>query len=358
MPFSVIDKGSKYFTAKTYTGTGSTQSITGLEFAPKFTWIKDRTNGSANHNLFDVLRIWSGDSLPARLYSNTTDAEESTTYLGASNLTAFNSDGFTLGSGGNTNTNTNSYVSWNWRGSDSSAVSNTAGTISSTVSANTTSGFSIVSYTGNATAGATVGHGLGVAPKMIIIKNRSAATEWLTYHASIGTGKYLALQSTAAQAGSVTIWGTSASTFTLSQNYSDYNGNGNSHIAYCFADVKGFSKFGSYTGNGASGNGTFTYLGFKPAFVMIKEISGTDGWGMFDNKRVTYNYVNTHVQAQSTSADITNTADAVDFLSNGFKVATGTSSANFINESGASYIYMAFAESPFTSSKGIPTTAR
>jgi hypothetical protein len=153
----------------------------------------------------------------------------------------------------------------------------------------------------------------------------------------------------------------SSTTFTTAQggvSQNNVNTSGRTYIAYCFADVKGYSKFGSYTGNGASGNGTFTYLGFKPAFVMIKETSGIDGWGMFDNKRVPYNYVNTHVQAQSSSADITNTADAVDFLSNGFKVATGTSSANFINESGASYIYMAFAENPFVSSKGIPTTAR
>ena len=356
MSYSNIDKGSKYFNTVTYTGTGSNLAVTGVGFKPDWVWCKSRS-AAEDHTSWDAVR-----GSTKRLSQNTTGAEFVDATQG---MQSFNTDGFTCGVSDQYNKSGQTQVSWCWLGANTT-VSNTAGTITSTVSANTPAGFSIVSYTGNGTNGATIGHGLGVSPKMVIVKSRSNTGDWAVYHASLTAGNMVFLNTTGA---SGTISGfdngginpVSSTTFTTAQggvSQNNVNTSGRTYIAYCFADVKGYSKFGSYTGNGASGNGTFTYLGFKPAFVMIKETSGIDGWGMFDNKRVPYNYVNTHVQAQSSSADITNTADAVDFLSNGFKVATGTSSANFINESGASYIYMAFAENPFVSSKGIPTTAR
>jgi hypothetical protein len=345
MPYSSIDKPSKYFNTVLYTGTGSAQSITGVGFKPDLVYGKSRSSGTLPPTLVDAVR---GSNL--NLYSNLTNAEENNAQI----LTSFNSDGFSVGTDTVLNSNGATFVAWNWLGANTT-VSNTSGTITSTVSASQTSGFSIVRYTGNGTAGATVGHGLGVAPKMIIVKNRSSAgTEWITYHASIGNGKYLALQSTAGQAGTVTIWGTSASTFTLAQAYGDYNGNGNSHIAYCFADVKGFSKFGSYTGNG-SANGTFVYTGFKPAFLLIKRTDTLSQWRVWDNKRNTFNVADTVLLPNDSGADTTNSSQYVDLLSNGFKWR-----ATYVdtNASGGTFIYMAFAESPFVSSKGIPCTAR
>ena len=343
MPYSNIDKPSKYFNTITYTGTGASNARTGVGFQPDWVWIKGRS-GATDHGLYDAVR-----GVQKQLESNTTTAETTET----TGLTAFGTDGFTVGALAQLNTSSATYVAWNWLGANTT-VSNTSGSITSTVSANTTSGFSIVSYTGNLTAGATVGHGLGVAPKMIIIINRSlAGTERLTYHASIGNGKYLALQSTAAQVGAVTIWGTSATTFTLAQAYGDYNGSGNSHIAYCFAEIKGFSKFGSYTGNG-NADGTFVYTGFKPAFIMTKSSSNAAYWVMEDSKRNTSNVVNLELFPNDSTAE-TNASRPVDFLSNGFKIRhTDTTQ----NGSGYTYIYMAFAENPFVSSKGIPTTAR
>ena len=346
MPFSTIDSPNKHFDTTTYTANGGSQTITNSgSMQPDFFWGKVRSTTSNNILINSIVGV------SKYLYSNTTASE----VTDANYFTSFNSNGFSVGS--NNYSNGTTMVAWQWK-ANGAGVSNTAGTITSTVSANTTSGFSIVSYTGTG-ANATVGHGLGVAPKMVIVKSRSNATDWIVGNTNIGWTKLLRLNTTAAQETNNYFNDTAptSSVFSIGTTV-NVNGSGYTYVAYCFADVKGYSKFGSYTGNGALGNGTFTYLGFKPAFVMIKETSGIDGWGMFDNKRVPYNYVNTHVQAQSTSADITNTADAVDFLSNGFKVATGTSSANFINESGASYIYMAFAENPFVSSKGIPTTAR
>ena len=341
MPYATIDSPNKHFDTTTYTANGGSQTITNSgSMQPDFFWGKVRSTTSNNILINSVVGV------SKYLYSNTTGSE----VTDANYFTSFNSNGFSVGS--NNYSNGTTMVAWQWKGGGT-GVSNTAGTISSTVSANTTSGFSIVTYTGNLTAGATVGHGLGVAPSMIIIKNRNSATEWLTYHKSLGNGKYLALQSTAAQAGSVTIWGTSSTTFTLAQAYGDYNGNGNSLVAYCFAEVKGFSKFGSYTGNG-NADGTFVYTGFTPAFLIFKSSSlGTTNWQLLDNKRNTFNPQNNHLRPNGSGAEFTNYP--VDFLSNGFKFRN-TDGDN--NQSGETYIYMAFVSSPFVSSKSIPTTAR
>jgi hypothetical protein len=344
MPYSVVDKPSKYFTAKTYTGTGSTQSITGVGFQPDFVWIKDRSD-AYDHRLCDSVR-----GATKLLYSSLTNAEATE----ATSLTSFNSDGFSLGSANGVNSNADNHVAWNWKANGAGA-SNTSGSITSTVSANTTSGFSIVSYTGTG-ANATVGHGLGVAPSMIIVKNRSAVEDWTIYHSTLGNTKLMDFTTGASQTSS-TIWNNTSPTstlFTVGTN-SKVNGNTNSMIAYCFAEVKGYSKFGSYTGNG-SADGTFIYTGFLPSFVMIKQTSSAgEGWEMGDNKRSTYNVITTFLRGNSSASESTNTDRQYDFVSNGIKMRGSHGSTN---GSGSTYIYMCFAEQPFVSSKGIVANAR
>jgi len=350
MPYTVVDKSSLYFNTKLYTGNGTTNAITGVGHKPNLLWAKIRGN-TYDHRLIDSVRGTS-----SKLFSNTTGAEVTNTTN--DNLVSFDTDGFTFGTTGGTNgTNENgsSFVAWSWRGSDSSAITNTSGSITSTVSANTTSGFSIVSYTGTG-ALATVGHGLGVAPKMILIKGRSFADHWWVYHNGIGNTKSMQLNLTNASATDSSSWNNTSPTssvFTVNTN-TGVNYSGNTLIAYCFAEVKGYSKFGSYTGNG-SADGTFVYTGFKPAFVMAKASSTTGQWSMCDNRRGTANTANGEfLFAEDSGA--TNSAPANwDFVSNGLKARAGYAAHN---TSGVTYIYMAFADSPFVSSKAIPTTAR
>jgi hypothetical protein len=351
---AIIDKPTDHFNTVLYTGNGTSQSITGIEFAPKFTWIKDRTSAGTAHILFDIIR-----GATYRLNSNTTNSEFSI----VQSLTAFNSDGFSVGSYSEANTSGNSFVSWNWRGSDSSAVSNTSGSITSTVSANTTSGFSIVSYTGTG-ATATVGHGLSQTPEMIIVKLRSGSgTDWITWGSILGGtvgSEFIKLNTTGAKTtGLNSSWfnntAPTSTVFTVGTQ-SDLNGSGGTYIAYCFAEVKGFSKFGSYTGNGST-DGTFVYTGFKPAFVLLKQSTSTTQWFMLDNKRNTYNVVNDRLRTDTSDSGSTS-LDFMDFTSNGFKMR-GT--YNGYNVSGGTYIYMAFAENPFvtsTANGSIPATAR
>jgi hypothetical protein len=259
--------------------------------------------------------------------------------------------------GGSVNISGRTYVGWSWRGSDSSAVSNTAGTITSTVSANTTSGFSIVSWTGTG-ANATVGHGLGVAPSLFILKDRDDAYDWRVYVKSLGNTGAMILNSTTAFVTDSSYFNNTSPTssvFSLGNN-AGTNGSGRDYIAYCFAEVKGYSKFGSYTGNNQLNN--FVYTGFKPAFVMIKVTSTTEQWCMKDNKRNTINPLDRSMFANaSNSEDYNTTNHLIDFVSNGFNLKDNTSQ-NLTNGSGQTYIYMAFAESPFVSSKGIACTAR
>lgn len=345
MPYSVVDKGSKYFNTVTWTGTGSAMSITGVGFQPDWVWYKGRSF-AYNHGLFDAVRGTTNF-----IKSNSTDAEAT-----VSGVSAFNSDGFSLGTDlGAINSGT-TYVAWNWLGANTT-VSNTSGSITSTVSANTTSGFSIVSYTGNSTAG-TVGHGLGVAPSMMIIKDRtSGAYNWTVYHASIGNTRRIILNSTAGQDSASSGWWNNTSptstVFTVGTD-NGANASGDSFIAYCFAEVKGYSKFASYTGNGDA-NGTFVYTGFKPAFVIIKRSdTAGSGWVLLDNKRNAFNPENARMEANSSGAEATD-INLCDFISNGFKFRDTNS---IVNASGGTYIYMAFSENPFVSSKGIPACAR
>ena len=340
-----INKSSNYFNTVLYTGNGSTQSISGVNFRPDFVWIKERSSTSS-HLLEDSVR-----GATKTLFSNLTDAEGTNTNA----LTSFDSDGFSTGNSGITNQSSQTYVSWNWLASNTTA-SNTDGSITSTVSANTTSGFSIVSWTGTG-ANATVGHGLGVAPKMIIIRRRTGSTtNWIVYHESIGNNNELFLNLTNASTSSTRFQSTSptSSVFSVSSN-SAVNENTQSIIAYCFAEKKGFSKFGSYTGNGSATDGTFVYTGFKPAFVMIKRTNSTESWYIHDNKRDTFNPSDTHLLANSSNAELSISSLAIDLLSNGIKMR---STDTGYNASGSTYIYMCFAENPFTTSTGIPTTAR
>jgi hypothetical protein len=342
MAYTTIDKGSKYFNTKLYTGNNSTgNSITGVGFQPDWVWIKRRSGGLNDNVLFDSVR-----GATKRLISNATSAETTNT----DTLSAFNSDGFTVNINDTVNASS-PYVAWNWLGANTT-VSNTSGTISSTVSANTTSGFSIVSYTNPASGSPfTVGHGLGVAPKMIIVKTRNVAQTWGVWQTSIGFGNYLRLDSTAATAAANLVTATSSTTFSTYQNH---HATSDTLIAYCFAEIKGYSKFGSYTGNGST-DGTFVYTGFKPAYVMIKRSDSSPYyWNVLDNKRDTYNPERLALfpNVDEVEYDYTNFAD---FLSNGFKLRFTGAGAN---ASGGTYIYMAFAENPFVSSKGIPTTAR
>ena len=343
MAYTTIDKPTDYFNTVLYTGNGGSQNITGVGFSPDWVWLKGRNNAN-NHNLNDKVR-----GVNKQLYSDLTNAETTAT----THLTAFDSDGFTLGNDGAVNGSSDTYVSWNWL-AGGTASSNSNGSITSSVSANTTAGFSIVSYTGNGTSGATIGHGLSSAPSMIIFKSRSSVNSWLVYHKSIGATKFLRLEETDAEAVASSVVNDTAPTssiITLGDS-SGVNANGVTFIAYCFSEVKSFSKFGSYVGN-LNDLGPFCFTGFKPAFVMVKDITTAENWFMYDNRRPGYNY-NHYLTADTSGAEVTGD-NWVDFTSNGFRLRKGQTGTN---RSGDTYIYIAIAESPFVTSTGIPTTAR
>jgi len=348
MAYTTINKGSSYFNTVLYTGTGATNNITGVGFKPDLTWIKNR-NATDWNRLIDAVR-----GATKEIYSNA-DAVESTQ---AQSLQSFNTDGFTLGTLAEVNRNGDPFVSWNWLGANTT-VSNTSGSITSTVSANTTAGFSIVSYTGNGISGATVGHGLGVAPKIIIVKNRTRVDAWPVDCRAVSGIMYLNETGALGSYGAIEPYTSTAPTSTVFSLGSAGNTNfiTSSLIAYCFAEIKGYSKFGSYTGNGST-NGPFIYTGFKPAFLIVKRYSSAGyDWLLYDNKRqFSFNVVDDFLFPSSAAAEVTGNANqALDFLSNGVKYrGLGDSS----NGSGASYIYMAFAENPFVTSGGIPVTAR
>ena len=347
MAYSSITKPTDYFNTQLWTGNSTAnRSLTGFGFQPDFVWIKNRDT-ARYHVLMDAVRGAS-----KIVYSNISNAEVTDT----NQLESFDSDGITVGTDNNVNKNGSPHVGWTWK-ANGTGSSNTDGSITSTVSANTTAGFSIVSYTGNGTSGATVGHGLGVAPKMIITKTRSTIDAWYVYSESLGNTKRLGLNETQAAATSSTYWNNTtptSSVFTLGNN-SGNNGNGTTMIAYCFAEKKGYSKFGSYTGNGNS-DGTFVYTGFKPAFVMIKHTNGTSNWTINDTGRDPTNVNNLRLFPNQ---DVTESSgsDSMDMLSNGFKFRS-TDGGN--NGSGDTYTYMAFAEEPLVANVGqsIPATAR
>ena len=341
MPYTTIDKSSLHFNTKLYTGNGAEQAITGVGFQPDFTWIKKR-NGTAVHYLFDAVRGATYFVNSDQTYANQDNAQS---------LKSFDNDGFTLGTMAGANNNSDTFVSWNWRAGNSAGSSNSDGSITSTVSANTTAGFSIVSYAGNSAAGATVGHGLGSAPTWIIGKNRTDADSWFMYHGSLGGGSTMSFNNSNAKDNNTAFWNNTSpsnTVFTLG-NSTDANETGKNYIAYCFAEKRGYSKFGSYTGNGSS-NGPFVFCGFKPAFVIARRTDSGSSWQMYDNKRDVDNVVTHRLRIDLNNAEDTGNVD-VDFLSNGWKLRnTG------INQNGGAYIFMAFAEEPLVGDN--PTTAR
>jgi len=323
---------TKYFNPVLYTGNGGTQSVTGVGFQPDFTWVKSRT--SLNGNGFEDAVRGAGQTLE----SNNTSAEVGYSAY----FTAFTSDGFNMALGGGFfNSNGQNYVAWNWKANGSGST-NTAGTVTSTVSANTTSGFSVVTWTGNGTAGATVGHGLGVAPSMIIVKSRNAVDNWPVYHISLGNTQGVMLNKTDATSTTNLWWNNTSPTSTVFSTSTYTNVSARTYVTYCFAAVAGYSAFGSYTGNGSS-DGAFIYTGFRPAFVLIKFATGLTNWLILDDKRDTYNVERNKLYPNVSDAEDTSAENAIDFVSNGFKIRTGN---NKTNDPGATMIYAAFASAP------------
>jgi len=336
-----ITKPNLYFDVVTYTGTGATQTISGLNFQPDFVWIKSRSAATDN-KLTDAVR-----GATKGLISNSTGAETTD----STGITAFTSSGFTLGSSSVYNNSGATYVAWCWKANGSGST-NTSGTITSTVSASTTSGFSVVTYTGTA-VNATVGHGLGVAPSMVIVKSRSTVDGWFVYNKEIGNTKYLRLNTTDA-AATFNLWQSTNPTSSVFSIATDptVNGNGNTYVAYCFAPVAGYSAFGSYTGSNNTGastpnaNGPFIYTGFRPRFVLIKRTSAAANWVIYDSVRGTYNANLPWLYPNASSAETA--TEAVDFLSNGFKIRSESGAT--MNPDGGTFIYAAFAENPFKTS--------
>ena len=352
MAYTDIDDPSVHFQTATYAGNGSTQSITNdgnSDLKPDLLWIKSRSDSSF-HAWTDSTRGTS-----KRIYSNSTAAEESHT----DRVTAFNSDGFSLGSSSLVNTNTYNYAAWQWKANGGTTATNTTGSIDSVVQANTDAGMSIVTYTGTG-GNITVGHGLGVAPSAIIIKSRSNASPWVVWTAGMaGTTSVMELNTAGAEQTVSNYWynGFSSTTFGLGTGTYSHNTNNYTYVAYCFAEKQGYSKFGSYVGNGVANNGPFVYLGFKPAFVMIKSTTTTGAHLIWDLKRSSFNLMDDIINAAEADAESTNGIYGIDVLSNGFKIMN-TGANNGTNQSGTKYVYYAFAENPFTTSTGIPTTAR
>ena len=359
MAYTTIDDPSAFFQVKTYAGTGNAQGITldgNSDFQPDWVWLKNRTI-NANHALFDSVR---GATIVLNSNANTADATE------AQMLKSFDSDGFTVGTDSTVNDNdsgTINIVSWNWKAGtafSNDASSTSVGSIDSVGSVSTDAGFSIVSWTGTGTAG-TIAHGLGKLPKMIIAKQRNSTANWSVYFLDTSIAynnvrNYLELDTNIASTGdSGARWGAygnySTTTFGVGTN-ADTNADGSTYIAYAFSDIQGYSKIGKWVGNG-NADGAFVYTGFRPAFVMYKNTSQTDDWFISDNKRLGYNPNNNYLRPSLNNGD--NATQRINLFSNGFKLTTSDKGAN---ESGDVYIYMAFAEAPFVTSTGIPTTAR
>jgi hypothetical protein len=339
LPTPTIVNGANFMAATTYTGNAAARSLSNavnnVSFQPDLVWIKSRTPGATNHALFDSSR-----GVTKYLSSNTTTAETTL----AQSLTALNADGFSLGTDTTlVNASANSYVAWQWK-AGGAAVSNTQGTITSQVSANTTAGLSIATYTGTG-VNATVGHGLGVAPKMVIVKRRAGAvSSWGTWHTSLSGNEYVLLDSVIAKTVLTTLWNSTVPNSNVISVGTDatVNALASTYVAYCFAEIAGFSKIGSYTGNG-SADGPFVFCGFRPRFVMIKRTDSTGNWILLDTARSTFNAVDINLFADLSNAEANPAGAPIDTLSNGFKMRT---SGLGYNASGGTFIFAAFAEVP------------
>ena len=353
MAYTDIDDPSAYFQANAYTGNGSNgYAITNdgnSDLQPDLWWAKNRDK-AYDHALYDSTR-----GVAEILVSHSTAAAVGGV---TDRIASFDTNGFTLNGSVTVNENNNPHVAWQWKANGGTTSSNGDGGITSTVQANTTAGFSIATYTGNSNSPSSIGHGLGVVPKFYIIKQRDAVNAWKVYHSGMATAAedYVMELNTEAAREDNAIWNDTGPTSSVI-NFTDHgavNQSGETYVAYSFAEVQGYSKFGKYIGNG-NANGAFVYTGFKPAFVLIKKYTtSADSWVILDNKRDLNNVVSGRLFPDLANAESTST-DMVDFLSNGFKLRT---SGSAYNGSGVGYIYMAFAENPFVTSTGIPTTAR
>jgi len=347
MAYTTIDDPSEYFHTQLYTGTGSTNAITNDanagNFKPDWLWIKQR-NTTRSH------RLITSSFSSTYLQSNLSDAEASNDVVNS-----LDTDGFTLSSPASVNQSSGTYVAWQWKANGGTTSSNTDGSITSTVQANTTAGFSIVTYTGTG-SNATVGHGLGTTPQMYWVKRRSSDEHWQIYSEVFGGTHTFQMSAPGDPAqdrdNRFNDTAPTSSVFSLGSHAST-NGSSDTYVAYCFANIKGYSKFGSYEGNG-NADGPFVYTGFKPAWVWVKNAdTSSTSYNMLDSTRDTSNPLSSYINADENNAEAS--FNIYDFLSNGFKSINGGST---FNKSGDTHIYMAFAEHPFVSSKGVPVTAR
>jgi len=347
MAYTTINKSTDHFNTVTYAGNGGTNAITGVGFQPDLVWTKNRS-ASANHLWYDAVR-----GIGYYLYSNLSNAQGGSGGSGA--LNSFDSDGFTLGSGDDSNVSGQNGVAWSWKAGGGQGSSNTDGSINTTyTSANTTAGFSIIKYAGTGSSG-TIGHGLSATPRVCILKEIDGTEGWRVWHRAAPnySTKALKLNTNDAEFSQSNWIGTVDNSIITLGTDSSINTSGNNYICYAFAEKTGFSKFGSYTGNGSSSSPTFIYTGFKPKFVMVKVTNEADDWFMQDNKRDGYNDDNEWLQASNANAEGTNN-NRVRLLSNGFSVPTTDKSHN---KNGNSYIYMAFGQS-LVGSNNVPCTAR
>ena len=346
MAYTTINKSTAHFNTKLYTGagtSGSPFSLTGVGFAPDWTWIKRRDGADIGHRLFDRVR-----GATKYIDSSSNSAETTNT----STLTAFGSDGFTLQNEGSVNDGSALFTSWNWKANGAGSSDSSGSAYSATVSANTTAGFSIVKYTtGSVGAGMTVPHGLGVKPDVIIFKKLNATGNPTMYHKD--AGGYLYINSAAAVTANTTWVTATSSLVTLANTWELYNSASSTYVMYCFAEKTGYSKFGKFLGNG-NVDGTFVYTGFKPSFLLIKTTGAEDSWRLWDNARNTYNAMDTTLRPNTDDPDYVASANNIDFLSNGFKMRT---TSGGYNGSSDTLIYMAFGQ-PIVGSNNVPNNAR
>ena len=348
MAYSTIDDPRLHFSVNIWAGNGNAgRALTGFGHQPDFVWIKNRTSGSRSHILVDSVRG------TGKILSVDTTVAESTEN---EDLSAFGSDGITVGNSGNTNSSGSTpIVGWSWK-AGGSASNNTDGNKTISLSVNTTAGFSVGTYAGTG-QDSTIGHGLGAVPDWLMIKNRSSGSrKWQLWHNGLtGTNKYLAIDRSDAELTDSASWDNTAHSNTVWNTYGsgEANQNGENFVCYAWTSIQGFSKFGSYTGNG-NANGPFIYTGFKPAWIMTKQINGGSSWIVHDNKRDPINTVTEYFTVEENDAAGT-LANSFDLCSNGFKVRTSNGDRN---SSGDSFAYWAFAESPLVNSEGIPNNAR
>tara|TARA_R110001583_G_scaffold155128_2_gene306814 strand:+ start:661 stop:1698 length:1038 start_codon:yes stop_codon:yes gene_type:complete len=342
--YTTIDKPSDYFTPKLYAGNDTGQSIT-MDFAPNWVWIKDRS-GTDPHGVYDSVR-----GALKQLRMNLDNAEREL----AGSLTAFNSDGFTVGNDDGTNDNAHNFVSWNWRAGTSfsnDASSTSVGSIDSSGSVNTDAGFSIITYVGTGSA-ETIAHGLGATPGFIITRRIDGADSWMTYNKSFSAAQYMYINGDGAIYSASSVFGTLPTSTVYSTGGGTATGaSGGNFISYCFAEKQGYSKFGSYKAT-EDIDGTSIYTGFSPAWVMIKQSNLARDWYIYDSERNTSNPVTQEINANNNGTE--DTVVSIDFLANGFQIKTTGAS---LNDAGGTYIYWAFAKQPLVTSTGVPATAR